>query len=75
MTQATGLAVLGAGAFGTALANVAARAGRSVTLWARETAVVAEINGRRTNAARRRVRPSTTASPRPPRWRRPQAPG
>jgi glycerol-3-phosphate dehydrogenase (NAD(P)+) len=52
MTERTQLAVLGAGAFGTALANVAARAGRSVTLWAREAAVVAEINGRRTNAAR-----------------------
>lgn len=44
--------VLGAGAFGTALANVAARAGRRVTLWAREPAIVAEINGQRTNALR-----------------------
>jgi glycerol-3-phosphate dehydrogenase (NAD(P)+) len=31
------IAVLGAGAWGTALANVAARAGRRVTLWARDS--------------------------------------
>lgn len=52
MTTDSSVAVLGAGAFGTALANVAARAGRRVTLFARDAAVVAEINGRRTNAAR-----------------------
>jgi len=52
MTTDTSVAVIGAGAFGTALANVAARAGRPVTLYARDAAVVAEINGRRTNAAR-----------------------
>ena len=52
MTTDSSVAVLGAGAFGTALANVAARAGRAVTLYARDAAVVAEINGRRTNAAR-----------------------
>jgi glycerol-3-phosphate dehydrogenase (NAD(P)+) len=52
MTTETSVAVLGAGAFGTALANVAARAGRSVTLYARDAAVVAEINGRRSNAVR-----------------------
>ena len=52
MTTETSVAVLGAGAFGTALANVAARAGRRVTLYARDAAVVAEINGRRSNAAR-----------------------
>lgn len=44
--------VLGAGAFGTALANVAARAGAAVTLWARDAALVAEVNGRRSNAKR-----------------------
>ena len=32
------IAVLGAGAWGTALANVVARAGRRVTLWARDAA-------------------------------------
>ncbi len=44
--------VLGAGAFGTALANVAARAGAAVTLWARDAALVAEVNERRSNAKR-----------------------
>lgn len=52
MTQDDSLAVLGAGAFGTALANVAARAGRKVILWAREQAVAGEINTRRSNARR-----------------------
>ncbi|WP_439572432.1 NAD(P)H-dependent glycerol-3-phosphate dehydrogenase [Phreatobacter sp.] len=51
-TGALHVGVLGAGAFGTALANVAARAGRRVNLWAREPGVVAEINGPRTNAVR-----------------------
>lgn len=39
----------GAGAWGTALAVVAARAGRKVTLWAREPGVVASIRSRRRN--------------------------
>lgn len=38
------VAVLGAGAWGTALAQVAAAAGRGVTLWAREPEVAAGIN-------------------------------
>jgi glycerol-3-phosphate dehydrogenase (NAD(P)+) len=37
------IAVIGAGAWGTALANSAARAGRSVTLWARDPATIAAI--------------------------------
>ena len=37
--------VVGAGAWGTALAITAARAGSEVTLWAREPEVVASING------------------------------
>ena len=37
------IAVIGAGAWGTALASVAARAGRDVTLWARDAAAVAAI--------------------------------
>jgi glycerol-3-phosphate dehydrogenase (NAD(P)+) len=37
------IAVIGAGAWGTALAAVAARAGRTVTLWARDPATVAAI--------------------------------
>lgn len=49
MTQNTGkirydkIGVIGAGAWGTALALTAARAGRTVTLWAREPDVVAEM--------------------------------
>jgi glycerol-3-phosphate dehydrogenase (NAD(P)+) len=37
------IAVIGAGAWGTALANAVARAGRDVTLWARDPAVVATL--------------------------------
>jgi glycerol-3-phosphate dehydrogenase (NAD(P)+) len=43
------IGVLGAGAWGTALAIVAARAGRTVTLWARDPAVAAQITARREN--------------------------
>jgi glycerol-3-phosphate dehydrogenase (NAD(P)+) len=43
------VAVVGAGAWGTALANVAARAGRSVTLIARDDASAAAIQARREN--------------------------
>jgi glycerol-3-phosphate dehydrogenase (NAD(P)+) len=42
-------AVLGAGAWGTALARQLAVAGREVTLWAREPEVVAEVRERREN--------------------------
>lgn len=38
------VSVIGAGAWGTALACVARRAGRDVTIWAREADVVAAIN-------------------------------
>jgi glycerol-3-phosphate dehydrogenase (NAD(P)+) len=37
------VAVIGAGAFGTALAQAAARAGRTVTLWARDEAHAADM--------------------------------
>ncbi len=43
------IAVIGAGAWGTALAMVAGRAGRDVVLQAREVEVVAGINGSREN--------------------------
>lgn len=43
------VAVLGGGAWGTALAQVAAAAGRGVTLWAREPEVVESINADREN--------------------------
>ncbi len=45
------LAVVGGGAWGTALAQVAAVAGRRVTLWAFEAEVVAGINEAHKNAA------------------------
>ncbi|MBU1755866.1 MAG: NAD(P)-dependent glycerol-3-phosphate dehydrogenase [Alphaproteobacteria bacterium] len=41
--------VLGAGAWGTALAQMLASDGRAVLLWARETELVEEINARRSN--------------------------
>lgn len=43
--------VIGGGAFGTAMACVARRAGHAVTLWARESEVVTAINRHRENAA------------------------
>lgn len=45
------VAVLGSGAWGTALAAVAARAGRQVTLWARREEIAREINEQRRNSA------------------------
>jgi glycerol-3-phosphate dehydrogenase (NAD(P)+) len=49
MTTFNRVAVVGAGAWGTALAGVAARAGREVVLCARSPAVAAEIATTRTN--------------------------
>jgi glycerol-3-phosphate dehydrogenase (NAD(P)+) len=46
------IGVLGAGAWGTALANAAARAGRRVTLWTRDPAHAAEMAASRANARR-----------------------
>ena len=43
------IGIIGAGAFGTAMATVAARAGRTVTIWSYEAEVVKEINSRHTN--------------------------
>jgi glycerol-3-phosphate dehydrogenase (NAD(P)+) len=43
------IAVLGAGAWGTALANVAARAGRDVVLWTRDQTTAAKIKASREN--------------------------
>ena len=42
--------ILGGGAWGTALAQSARRAGRDVTLWALESETVAEINSHHTNS-------------------------
>jgi len=43
------IGVLGAGAWGTALAQVAARDGQAVTLWAREPEVIESVNARHVN--------------------------
>src|SRR5258705_10362175 len=43
------VAVIGAGAWGTALAGVAARAGRDVILYARDAAAAAQIQSTREN--------------------------
>ncbi|MFD1787793.1 NAD(P)H-dependent glycerol-3-phosphate dehydrogenase [Sphingomonas floccifaciens] len=44
------IGVIGGGAWGTALAQVAARGGKAVTLWAREDDVVAAINDTHENS-------------------------
>src|SRR5215207_7131187 len=44
------IAIIGAGSWGTALAVVAARAGHSVRLWSRNSAVVNSINEQRVNS-------------------------
>lgn len=45
------LAIIGGGAWGTALASLAARAGAAVSLWARDPDVVATVNERHENPA------------------------
>lgn len=50
--RAQQVGVIGAGAWGTALALVAARAGHQVILWAREPETSREINATRENKAR-----------------------
>ena len=45
------IGVIGGGAWGTALAQVAARGGKPVTLWAREAAVVTAINDTHENTS------------------------
>src|ERR1700730_12375180 len=49
MPSFNSVAVIGAGAWGTALAAVAARAGRDVVLYARDAASAAQINSARVN--------------------------
>ena len=44
------IGIIGAGAWGAALAQVSARAGMAVTIWAREADAVAEINASHTNS-------------------------
>jgi len=48
--SAAAVGVLGAGAWGTALAQMLASDGRGVLLWAREPELVGEINDRRSNS-------------------------
>jgi glycerol-3-phosphate dehydrogenase (NAD(P)+) len=48
--QGERIGVIGAGAWGTALAQALAGDGSAVTLWAREPELVAEINANRTNS-------------------------
>jgi len=50
MSAITTAGVIGAGAWGTALAQVCARAGLSVTLWAREADVAEDIAANRENS-------------------------
>ena len=56
----TAVGVLGAGAWGTALAQMLAADGREVLLWAREKELVAEINSSHTNSL---FLPSATLAP------------
>lgn len=50
-TAAPGIGIVGAGAWGTALAETLARGGHPVVLWARNPAIAAEITTQRTNNA------------------------
>jgi glycerol-3-phosphate dehydrogenase (NAD(P)+) len=54
------VSVIGAGAWGTALAGVAARAGRDVVLYARSAALAAEIAATRANPKLSGIRLATT---------------
>ncbi len=51
MTTLQRVGVIGAGAFGTALAMAAERAGRDVLLWARDPALATELSATRENTA------------------------
>ena len=62
------VAVIGGGAWGTALAQAAAIAGRDVTLIARDAAVVDEINAKRTNSAHLPSQPLDTSICASTRW-------
>lgn len=57
MTTINTVGVIGGGAWGTALALTAARAGRKVILWARDPNIVSEIRSRQRNS---RYLPSVT---------------
>ena len=61
------IGVVGAGAYGAALALAAARAGRKVLLWARDEATIAAIARDAGGAAPARRRPCPKPSARPAR--------
>lgn len=63
MTAGSRLAVLGAGAWGTALANIAARADREVVLWCREAGIAATMAKTRENTKLPRVRLAAGVTP------------
>jgi len=71
----TRIAVVGGGAWGTALADLLARKGafESVTLWAREPEVVDGINREHLNPVFLPARPWTNACARAGIWGRPYA--
>ncbi len=52
MSEIRSVGVVGAGAWGTALASVAARAGRAVSIWARDARTVDDINRHHENRLR-----------------------
>jgi len=67
----TRLAIIGAGAWGTALALAARRAGSDATIWARDPAIAAAIRGALTSPSHRSTNarytvpvPTTTNTPR-----------
>ena len=68
------IAVLGAGAWGSALANVTARAGRKVTLWTRDASHAAALTRSRQSARRidwlTATPPATTSAVGPPNFSR-----
>ena len=65
--QAT-VGVLGAGAWGTALAQMLASDGREVLLWALEPELVEEINGNHTNSVYLPLRRLRQQSARQAKW-------
>jgi len=60
MTRPQTIGVIGAGAWGTALAQAMASDGSDVLIWAREAELVEEINARHTNSM---FLPSATLAP------------
>ena len=68
------ISVLGGGAWGTALALTAARAGRSVTLWEQEPGNAEQLASQRESRFLPGVRLDDSASKSRARWRKLRAP-